>query len=184
MLEEIGAGYEIDPVKPRSAECKAINPSGKVPVLQAGDDRIIDSVAICQFLTDKHGKLTYPAESMARAKQDSFTQFAMDDIESPLWFNAKNTFILPEELLSETAKRACRYDFDRAIGVLGERLGDSTFVMGEEFTVPDLLLGHCANWAQIGAGWDIPEGPVRAYSDLVRLRPAYKRAIKIRDSFA
>ncbi|MFA9474938.1 MAG: glutathione S-transferase N-terminal domain-containing protein, partial [Filomicrobium sp.] len=48
MLEEIGAEYEIDPVMPRSEECKAINPSGKVPVLQVGEDNIIDSVAICQ----------------------------------------------------------------------------------------------------------------------------------------
>lgn len=184
MLEEIGADYEVDPVKPRSAECKVINPSGKVPILQTGDDYIIDSVAICQFLADKHGKLTYPAGSLARAKQDSFTQFAMDDIESPLWFNAKNTFILPEELRSETAMTACRYDFDRAIGVLGERLGEKTFVMGEEFTVPDLLLGHCANWAQVGAGWEVPEGSVLAYFDRVRSRPAYKRAIEIRDGFA
>ena len=49
MLEEIGADYEIDPVMPRSEECKAFNPSGKVPVLQVGEDNIIDSVAICQF---------------------------------------------------------------------------------------------------------------------------------------
>lgn len=183
MLEEIGADYEIDPVMPRSEECNAFNPSGKVPVLQVGEDNIIDSVAICQFLGDKHGKLTYPAGSIARAKQDSFTQFAMDDIESPLWFNAKNTFVLPEELRSETAQKACRYDFDRAIGVLGERLGSNAYVMGSEFTLPDLLLGHCANWAQIGAGWEIDDGSVLAYFDRVRSRPAYRRAIEVRDSF-
>ena len=107
----------------------------------------------------------------------------MDDIESPLWFNAKNTFVLPEELRSETAQKACRYDFDRAIGVLGERLGDNTFLMGDEFTVPDLLLGHCANWAQIGAGWEIADESVLAYFDRVRSRPAYRRAIEVRDSF-
>lgn len=184
MLEELGAEYEIEPVAPRSDEAKKYNPSGKVPILQVCDDLIIDSVAICQFLADKHGKLTYPAGSIERACQDSFTQFAMDDIESPLWWNAKHTFILPEELRNETAQKACRYDFDRAVSVLSERLGANTYVMGDEFTVPDILFGHCANWAQHGAGWEITAGPVLDYFDRVRARPAMERAIKIRDSFA
>ena len=65
-----------------------------------------DIVAICQFLADKHGKLTYPAGSLARAKQDSFTQFAMDDVESPdIYF-----FTTPE--LAETIKQEMRAYFD------------------------------------------------------------------------
>lgn len=184
MLEELGAEYEIDPVAPRSDEAKTYNPSGKVPILQTGEDFIIDSVAIIQFLADKHGKLTFPAGSIARAHQDSWTQFAMDDIESPLWFNAKNSFILPEELRSETAQKACRYDFDRALGVLETRLGQKTFCMGDEFTVPDILLGHCANWAQKGAEWVLPAGPAVSYFDRVRDRPAYHRAIEVRERFA
>lgn len=184
MLEELGAEYDIEPALPRSEEAKKYNPSGKVPILQVGDDFIIDSVAILQFLADKHGRFTYPAGSIARAQQDSWTQFAMDDIESPLWFNAKHTFILPEELRSETAQKACRYDFDRALAVLETRLGRNTYVMGSEFTVPDILLGHCANWAQFGAGWELPDGPALEYFDRVRARPAFGRVMKIRDDFA
>ena len=41
-----------------------------------GDDHIIDSVAICQYLADKHKQLTFPAGTIARAHQDSFTMFA------------------------------------------------------------------------------------------------------------
>lgn len=183
MLEELGLDYEIDPAAPRSNEAKAYNPSGKVPVLKTGDDLIIDSVAILQYLADKHGKLTYPAGSIARAQQDSWTQFAMDDIESPLWFNAKNSFILPEELRSETAQKACRYDFDRALKVLETRLGTNTFVTGDEFTVPDILMGHCANWAQKGAEWEIPASPALDYFDRVRDRPAYHRAVEVRGRY-
>ena len=43
------------------------------------------------------------------------------------------------------------------------------------FTIPDLLLGHCANWAQ-GAKFEIPEGPVADYFKRVTDRPAYQRA--------
>lgn len=183
MLEELGADYEIEPAPPRSDQAKSYNPSGKVPILQCGDDLIIDSVAIIQFLADKHGKLTYPAGSIDRAKQDSWTQFAMDDIESPLWFNAKHTFILPEDLRSDTARKACRYDFDRALSVLETRLGEKTYLMGEEFTVPDILMGHCANWAQLGAEWELPASAALDYFDRVRDRPAYHRAFEVRNRY-
>lgn len=184
MLEELGADYVVEPAAPRSDEAKKYNPSGKVPCLQIGDDVIIDSVAILQFLADKHGRFSYPAGSIARAQQDSWTQFAVDDIESPIWFNAKNTFVLPEELRSETAKKACRYDFDQALSAMEVRLGRNTYVMGDEFTVPDIILGHCANWAQLGARWEIPDGPVLQYFDRVRARPGFERAMKAREAIS
>ncbi|MCH9765116.1 MAG: glutathione S-transferase family protein [Alphaproteobacteria bacterium] len=184
MLEELGVEYEINPVPPRSDAAKEFNPSGKVPALKVGDDIIIDSVAICQFLADTHGKLTEPVGSIARAQQDSWTQFAMDDVESPLWFNAKNTFVLPEELRSETAQKACKYDFANAMAAFAKRLGQNTYVMGDKFTVPDLLLGHCAMWAKNGPGWPFPPGPVTEYFERVLSRPAHAKATKVRDSFS
>lgn len=181
MLEELGVDYEIDPISPRSPEAAAYNPSAKVPMLQVGDDVIIDSVAIIQFLADKHGQFTAPAGSIERAYQDSWTQFAVDEIESALWFNAKNSFILPEELRNQTARDACKYEFDRGLKFLETRLGDKKYVMGDAFTVPDVILGHCAGWAVNGAKWDIPPGPVADYFERVRGRAAHLRAIEIRD---
>ena len=67
-----------DPAPQKKLE--AINPSLKVPILKDGDDYVIDSVAICQYLADKHTALTFPAGTIARAHQDSFTQFAVDDV--------------------------------------------------------------------------------------------------------
>jgi len=72
-LEELGLDYEVVPAPPRSDEALQYNPSGKVPVLVEDDDIVIDSVAIVQYLADKHGNLTYPAGTIERAKQDSFT---------------------------------------------------------------------------------------------------------------
>lgn len=183
MLEELGVHYEVDPVGPHSEAMLAANPSGKVPAFEVDDEVIIDSTAICQFLADRHGKLTFPAGSIQRGQQDSWTNFALDDVDSVLWFNAKNTFVLPEELRSETAQKACRYDFDRAMKVLETRLGDNTYVMGDDFTVPDLLLGHCAGWALNGAGWTIEPKPVADYFQRVRSRPACIKALEIRETY-
>lgn len=181
MLEELGEPYTVDPVSPRDAALSAINPSLKVPVLKDGSDYVIDSVAICQYLADKHKKFTYPAGTIQRAHQDSFTQFAVDDVESGLWQASKHTFALPAEYRVEDAKRACRFDFDRALKTLGVRLGNNQYVMGDGFTVPDLLLGHCAGWAK-AMGWTIPDGVVGDYIARVRSRPAFKAATAKREA--
>lgn len=180
MLHELGEPFELDPVPPRDATLAAINPSLKVPILQDGSDYVIDSVAIIQYLADKHGKLTYPAGTIQRAHQDSFTQFAVDDVELCLWVASKHTFALPAEYRVPDVKRACKFDFDRAMKALSARLGAKTFVMGDTFTVPDILLGHCAGWAA-SMGWDVTDGNVKDYVTRVRSRPAFVAATQSRE---
>lgn len=175
MLEELGQPYDVDPTPPRDKKLEAINPSLKVPILKDGEDYVIDSVAICQYLADKHHKLTFPAGTIQRAHQDSFTQFSVDDVESGLWQASKHTFALPAEYRVEDAKRACLFDFARAMKALSARLGDKTYVMGDTYTVPDLLLGYCAGWAK-AIGWDLPGGNVGAYFARIAERPAYLAA--------
>ncbi len=181
MLEELGVGYEQVLAKPGSAEARAVNPSGKVPVLAVGSRYIPDSVAICTFLADRHGKFTFAAGTVERGEQDSFTQFAVDDLDGACWNQAKHTFVLPEEMRVDAAKPAFAYDYARALSVLDERLGDRQFVMGDTFTVPDIIIGHTAGWAQF-CGFDAGSARVQAYVQRVRGRPAFLRAWQIRES--
>lgn len=174
-LEEMGIDYDMDLVAPRSDEARAYNPAGKVPCLIDDGETIFDSVAIIQYLADKHGQLTYPAGTIKRAQQDSFTQFCVDEVEGALWTAAKNSFIHPEDLRVPEIKATARYEFSKAMKTLEDRLGDNEFVMGDVFTIPDLLLGHCANWAR-NAKFETPEGTVGDYFDRLLSRPAYQRA--------
>ncbi len=176
MLNELDQPFELDPLPPRDPALAAINPSLKVPVLKDGNDYVIDSVAICQYLADKHGKLTYPAGTIQRAHQDSFTQFATDDVELSLWVAAKHTFVLPVEYRVADVKRACKFDFERAMTALSERLGSKTYVMGDMFTVPDLVLVHCAGWAA-SMGWTPTQENLIAYVQRVRERPAMMKSM-------
>ena len=59
---------------------------------------------------------------------------------------------------------------------LERRLGDAEFVAGNAFTVPDLILGHCAGWA-VAAGFDAPPPVVAAYFARLGARPALARAV-------
>jgi glutathione S-transferase len=181
MLEELGQPYTVDPLPPRDKALLAFNPSLKVPVLQDGNDYVIDSVAICQYLADKHSMMTFKAGTIDRAHQDSFTQFSVDDVELCLWVAAKHAFALPEEYRVPDVKRACKFDFDRAMAALSARLGERKYVMGDTFTVPDLLLGHCAGWAA-SMGWTPAQDNVAAYFKRVRERPAFLKATAAREA--
>jgi glutathione S-transferase len=173
MLEELGQDYDLNPCKPHSADILAITPTGKVPALLDGDAGLTDSVAIVTYLADKHGACTFPAGTLDRARQDGFTQFAVDVLEGALWTAAKNSFIHPENMRVAAIKPVCVMEFDRGLEQLGEMLGDGPYVMGETFTVPDLLIGHLMNWAENGSKWALPkEGKVAEYIARVRARPA------------
>jgi glutathione S-transferase len=175
MLEELGVDYAWEDSAPRSDEVRAMNPSGKIPCFMDGDDVLIDSVAIVQYLADKHGQFTCPAGTIDRAKQDSFTQFANDEMDGTLWTAARNTFVLPEDKRVPEIKDTLRWEFTRSMAVLAERLGDRDYLMGDQFTVADLITAHCGTWAR-NAKFEIGQPKVEAYIDRVIARPAWKRA--------
>jgi glutathione S-transferase len=175
-LEELGLEYEWQLAPPRSEAAFASNPSGKVPSLVVDGVSLTDSVAITQFLADRHGGMTNAAGTIERGLQDGFTQFAVDEIEGPLWLAGRHSFILPEDLRVPQVKVAARAEFARSLEILEQRLDGREFVMGETFTVPDLILGHCARWAEM-AKFDLPAGVLGAYFERMRARPALARAM-------
>ena len=176
MLEELGQSYEHIKAAPRSEGVVAFNPAGKVPVLVVDGTPVTDSTAIIQFLADRHGTMTHPAGTLARARQDSLTQFLLDEFDAALWMAARHSFILPEELRLSGIKNTLRWEFERSQHVLVQRMGEGDFVMGEEMTVPDIILTHCLSWA-LAAKFPIVEHRLTEYLDRMRARPAYKRAL-------
>lgn len=177
MLEELGAEYELDPSSPQSEKVRAANPLGKIPVLMDGDDALTDSVAIVTYLTDKHGKFTAPAGTVARARQDGITQFCVDEIEGALWTAAKNSFVNPEEHRCAEIRPVCEYEFDKAVASLERILGDNEFATGDSFSVADIIIGHSMGWAK-NAKFEVKSPKVAAYVERVRARPALARAMK------
>ncbi|MDG4646815.1 glutathione S-transferase family protein [Roseibacterium sp. SDUM158017] len=175
MLEEIGASYEHVPAAPRSDEVTRFNPAGKVPVLVADGVPISDSVAIMTFLGDRHGKLTHTPGTIERARQDSLTQAIIDEFDAPLWMAARHSFILPEDMRMPGIKDSLRWEFERSQEQFLPRMAeDGPFLMGEELTIPDILLAHCMGWA-VGAKFPVTE-PFREHARRMRERPAFERA--------
>jgi len=176
MLEELGEPFEHVSAAPRSDGVVEFNPAGKVPVLIEDATPITDSTAIIQYLADKHGRFTHPAGTLDRARQDSLTQFLLDQFDAALWMAARHNSILPEELRQAAIKDSLKWEFERSQKTLMHRMGEGPFLMGTEMTVPDIILTHCGNWATT-ARFPIVERKLSDYLDRMRQRPAYVRAM-------
>lgn len=179
MLEELGLSYDHVPAGPRSEGVIAFNPAGKVPVLIEDSTPIIDSTAILTYLADRHGKMTHPAGTLDRARQDSLTQFVLDEFDAVLWTAARHSFILPKEMRVARIKNSLRWEFERSQKTLVQRMAEDGFAMGDMMTVPDIILAHCLIWA-LAAKFPIVEPRLSDYLDRLRARPAYQRAAATR----
>jgi len=175
MLEELDQAYDHVRAAPQSDGVVAFNPSGKVPVLIDDSTPITDSTAIIQYLADRHGALTHTAGTIERARQDSLTQFLLDEFDAVLWTAARHTFILPEELRVSAIKDTLRWEFQRSQEILKQRVGNGPYLMGEMMTVPDIILTHCLGWAQ-AARFPLMDCWDEKYLVRMRARPAYLRA--------
>lgn len=177
LLEELGAPYELESVFPHTPEVTAKSPLGKVPVLVDGDLVVSDSTAIMFHLADRHGKLTFPAGSPERARMMSVMFFALDDLERPVWTAARHDFLLPKELRRlEEIRPSVEHELRQGFAALANFLGDGPFVMGETFTIADILIGHIGGWAK-GAKFETPGGAVGEYMARVRGRPGWQAVL-------
>ena len=174
-FEELGVSYDQVVGDPASAEVKALNTTGKVPALILEGEVLPDSVAIMTFLSDRHNALTFPAGSVERLRMDGHIQFLLEEFDNLLWVAAKNSFINPVDHRTPEVKPVLKWEFERSLQRLEERLLGE-FLMGDAFTIADILAVHCLNWAFTAKFPDASEA-LKAYAKRCRGRDAYKRAV-------
>lgn len=176
MLEELGQPYDHVPALPQSDSVVQINPAGKVPVLIYDGTPITDLTAIMTFLADRHGKMTLSQPARWSARQDSLTQFLLDEFDAALWLAARHSFVLPEELRLSAIKNTLRWEFEKSQKQLIHRMGEGDFVIGDQMTVPDIILAHCLIWA-LTAKFRVIEPRLSKFLAQMRERPAFRRAV-------
>lgn len=154
-LEEIGVEYQFIPVdlvkgEGRTPEFLALNPGGKVPVLVDGDLVLTESAAICTYLGDRFPEtnLVPRCGSAERGLYDQWCYFVMTELEQPLWTIGKHKFALPEEKRVPEIKDTAIWEFQRAAALLASGLGDKQYLLGDHFTMADLLAAHTLGWAR------------------------------------
>ncbi len=180
-LEEAGAAYEYVPVDlfnggARTPAFLAINPQGKVPVLEVEGQYLTESAAMCRLVADRHpaAHLIPAPGTVARARCEQWCDFAISELEQPLWSISKHRFALPPDKRVAAMLDTAAWEFARAAGMLATGLGGNTWILGDTFSVADVLLGHTLAWAH-ACKLELVAPNVQAYAQRVLARPALQR---------
>lgn len=180
-LEEAGLPFEFQFVDfragdHRSPEYLAVNPNGKVPALEDGELKLFESAAICTYVGDKvpeKGLVPRPG-TPERALYDQWMCFVIAELEQPLWTMGKHRFALPKEWRRPEMLEVARHEWTLAAGVLAKSLGERKFMVGDTFTMADILVTHTLQWARL---FGVPLGHenLGRFADVMIERPAYAR---------
>jgi glutathione S-transferase len=186
-LQELGVDFEPITVdltadEHRDAGFLKINPAGKVPVLAAGDFVLTESVAIVLYLAEKYpSKGLLPTNLERRAEVNRWLLFTATELEQPLWRIARHTTLYPEDLRIPGDILLARRDFKDMASVLEGHMQGRRFLVGDEFTVADIVGAYTLDWAnEIDLLDDYPE--LMAYMERMYARP--NAAPRIAEAFA
>lgn len=156
---------------------QALNSQIKVPTLVDGDLVSTESAAIVNYAAALSKLPLMPTAPKSRAAYDDLCYFVMTELEQPLWSIGKHQFAIPEEYRIEAMLKTARWEFEKAQTALLKRFDGSGYVLNNEFSMADVLLGQTLNWA-IRFEMDVDQG-LRDYRGRMFDRPACVAALKM-----
>ncbi len=186
-LEEAGLEYEYVAVEFASSgengalsdAYRKLNFQGKVPTLVDGDIVLTESGAILNYIAGNSADLTLiPSNSLVRrARYDEIMFFVQTELEQALWSNGKHRFALPEEFRIKEMLNTATFEFNKAMATLEHLFDGEGFVVGEDFTMADVMLAHTLTWAE-SFKFEVPE-KFLTYRNKMYYRKGCKNAIKV-----
>jgi len=183
-LEELEVPYEfyqLDFSKGdnRSNFFLSLNSAGKMPVLEDGDLVLTESAAICNYLGEKFPEkgLTPAAGTREKALYDQWMFFILCELEQPLWTKGKHTFAIPEKVRVPAILDTALWEFEKAVKLASDGLGEKEFMVGDQFTMVDICLAHTMIWAT-KFEFPVPHPNLMAHMDRMMKRPSFERMLK------
>ena len=184
MLEELGEPYDLHVLnlvkeEQRAPDYLAINPMGKVPALKHGEVVVTEAAAICTYLADEfpHARLNIPVGDPRRGPYLKWLFFGPGCIEP-----AMIDRVAPRK---EPPRRSMvgYGDFDTVMNVVATALAKGPYLLGEQFTAADIVVGSTLRWGMMFKL--IPErAEFTAYVDRLQSRPALQRATALDQELA
>ena len=174
MLEEAGVDYEMEQVtlgsEDLSEEFLVASPMGKVPALVDGDVSMSESAAICIYVADRYamGTLAPALDDAQRGKYLYWTLYTPAVVE-PAMSEKFNQ-------VESNRRRSGWGDFDLMIETWDNALDGRDWILGDQFTAADVILGSSAIFLRMFEM--LPESRnLSGYADRCLARPANQRAL-------
>lgn len=180
MLEELGLPYELRLVDLHQGAHKrdeylAIHPLGKVPALKIGKTVLFESLAICLYLADYYPQSALAPEiaSPDRAEYYKWMAFSTGTLEPAIIEQSRRRKSL-ESGVNYIDMGPALTPFKQAMAYIDNTLASRMFLLGNNFTAADLMIGSLLIWADgMELLTDFPHA--KTWVDRLRHRPAYQR---------
>ncbi len=180
LLEELGLDYKLHPIdlfagEGESKEYKEINPLGAVPAMKIGDQIMLESGAMCHWLTDFHPdkKLAPAVQDPTRPKYEQWMMFSQATLEMQPWLVLLHSKILPEADRVDDIVPWAEQRHQSILKVLNAALEGKDYLLGDEFSTADIMVGSTLMFVPETLT-EFPE--LQAYIKRLNDRPAFKRA--------
>jgi glutathione S-transferase len=187
VLEEQGAPYALELVaiaegKTRTAEFLAINPKGRVPVLDTEEGAVLTEVpAICWYLAQQASHpLLFPLDKLAGARVMELCNWLSGTVHAmafgKLW--RPHRFLTDEKFYPNLQAKG-RADVLDHFSAIEQRLTDRDWAVGHAYTYVDAYLVVFFRWGN-RIGLDMRSGYPHwsRHAERVTGRPAVQRALQ------
>ena len=184
-LHELGVDYDLKRIKTRTADMDgddfvAISPGKKIPALQHGDIRLVESGAIVFHLYNHFSANNHNLVETSEILKWSF--FALMELDATALYVMRRHRDLPNIYGQAPAAVSSSAEyFDRQSAVVADALTDGRkFLVGESLTAADIFMSSCCAWA-IAYGLSLPVALADYHSNLMQ-RHAYLEASEVNQS--
>jgi glutathione S-transferase len=174
LLEEIGQPYDLTVMKGddrKTDEHRRRHPLGRVPVLEDDEGFLFESAALCLQIADLYpdAQLNWPLATHERGLVYQWTVFAMSELEPAILEVRRNREDNPDHAQAGAER------FTTAAAAIEQALDGQEYLVGERFSVADLVCGAVLIFARsTSLTDDMPN--INAYLERLEARPARQRA--------
>lgn len=182
LLEEMGVEYELKSMKYDAAyfasdAFRAINPMGKVPALLDGEQLIVESTVIMEYILNRHGPspLSVAPDDVEYGTYLQWLHMSECGLSHYLVVAFGNLSPIPTYQVSDEFDAYCRFQARKGFDMLEALLADREFILQRGFSAADISVGFTLFLAKYLAKMEISPA-LNAYFERLQSRPAYKKA--------
>ncbi|MFC3711348.1 glutathione S-transferase family protein [Sphingoaurantiacus capsulatus] len=183
LLEEMGLPYRLRPVDmlagvENDPEFLAINPAGFIPALVDGDDILVESIAIMEYLIARHGPtpLAPDPQDPSFAPYQQFLHLGEAGLAMPMFMKVVSHILAPEDERDNWGARHGVTMFEGRLQLVTRQLARAPYMAGAHFTAADISVTYALEFAVRAGGYRLSE-VLREYVARTSAREAYKRAM-------
>lgn len=159
---------------------RAMNPNGRVPVIDDDGFVLYESNAIVRYLAAKHGAGSLWQDNLAvRADGDRWMDWATSTVAPPLTPLFWGLIRTAPDKRNPEAIEVERLKTEEVMKILDARLADRPYVAGDTFTIGDIPLG-CFAYRWYALPIEHGEHPhLRRWYERLQARPAFRANVML-----